>query len=245
MTAPFDSTRWSLVATASGDDEASRAALGELAEAYGYPLYAFARRLGRSPEDAQDLVQSFFAEVIEKQALERADPERGRFRTFLLTAFRNHASKRRDHDRALKRGGGATTLSLDFEDGEARYAREPEGGLEAEQLFERRFAYVLLDRAMARLAERYRAGSTEKAERYEALRPFLDGEGPPYREVAARLGISVTAVKVAVHRLRGHFREALRAEVADVIADANGVDAEIRDLLQALATPCRADPRSH
>lgn len=234
MSAPFDSTRWSLVATASGDGETARTALGELARAYGYPLYAFARRLGRSPEDAQDLVQSFFQEVIEKHALERADPRRGRFRTFLLTAFRNHASKRREHDAALKRGGGARMLSLDLEDGEARYALEPSGGLEAERLFERRFALVLLDRAMARLAERYRSGSAAKAERYEALRPYLDGEGPPYRVVGERLGLSETAVKVAVHRLRGHFREALRAEVADTIADPAGVDDEIRDLMRAI-----------
>ena len=235
---PFRSTRWSLVAQAGGDDDAARTALGELAEGYGYPLYAFARRLGRTPDDAQDLVQSFFTEVLEKDALGRADPERGRFRTFLLTAFRNHCSKRRDHDRAQKRGGGRPLVSLDLEDGESRYALEPEGGLEAEHLYERRFALVLIDRAMERLARRYRAGSPEKAERFEALRAALEGEGPSYRVLGERLGLSETAVKVAVHRLRGHFREALRQEVADTLDEASpdpaAIDAEIRELMSAL-----------
>ena len=221
-------------------DEVARTALGELAEAYAYPLYAFARRLGRSPDDARDLVQSFFAELIEKDGLVRADPERGRFRTFLLTAFRNHASKQRDREQALKRGGGQPLLSLDADDGERRYAAEPEAGLDAERLYERRFALVLLDRAEARLAARYRATTPEKAERFAMLRPCLDGDGPSYRILANRLGLSETAVKVAVHRLRGHFREALRAEVADTLAepspDAATVDAEIRTLRSALGT---------
>lgn len=234
----FAPTRWSLVVAAGGTDEAARTALGELAVGYAYPLYAFARRLGRSADDAEDLVQSFFAELVEKGGIGRADPERGRFRTFLLTAFRNHTSKRRDHDEAQKRGGGRTPLSLDLDDGESRYASEPEGGLDAERLYQRRFALTLLDRARDRLAVRYRAASPEKAERYEVLAPCLDADAPAYRILANRLGLSETAVKVAVHRLRGHFREALRTEVADTLADPApdppAVDAEIRDLLSAL-----------
>ncbi len=233
---PFAATRWSLVATASGSDETARTALGDLCRGYAYPLYAFARRLGRSTEDAEDLVQSFFAEVMETGMLERADPERGRFRTFLLTAFRNHASKAREREAAWKRGGRARHVSLDAEDGEARYRLEPAHLATAEHLFERRYALVLLDRARERVATRYRSGSAEKAERFEALKPVLEGDRTPsYRVLGERLGLSETAVKVAVHRLRGQLREALRAEVADTVDDPTRIDDEIRHLRDVLA----------
>jgi RNA polymerase sigma factor (sigma-70 family) len=231
--ARFVPTRWSLVSRAASHDGSARAALEDLCAAYWYPLYAFARRSGSSPEDAEDVVQSFFATLLEKEWLAQADPERGRFRTFLLAAFRHHASHVRERGRAQKRGGGRIPVPLD--DAEVRYAREPADRLTAEALYERRYALILLERAWTRVAERYREGGDAKAERFEALRPCVEGrDHAPYREIGERLGLGETAVKVAVHRLRGRFRESLRREVRDTIEDPAEVDAEIQGLLQAL-----------
>ncbi|MDJ0974412.1 MAG: sigma-70 family RNA polymerase sigma factor [Planctomycetota bacterium] len=234
---PFHTTRWSLVAQAAGaPDDASRAALDELLAAYWYPLYAFARRTGHDSHAAQDLVQGFFAALLEKDYVGDADQERGRFRTFLIAAFRNHASKERAKAGAQKRGGDRRILSLDFEDGERRYAREPAAGDTPEALFERRFAHALLDRALDRVAGDYRRKGAAQAERFQALRPLIVG-GPtqPYAEIGERLGVSETAVKVAVHRLRQRYRDALRAEIAETVDDPAAIDDEIRRLLSALA----------
>jgi len=233
----FRTTRWSLVLSAA--DEARRpeaAALDELCAAYWYPLYAFARRSGRDEADAQDLVQGFFATLIEKDYLADADPTRGRFRTFMLTSFRHFASKERAKAGALKRGGGVQTLSLDFEDGERRYRAEPVGGEAPEVIYERRWAHALLDRAFTVLARGERSGSAERAERYELLRHRLTG-GPqqPYREIGERLGLSETAVKVAVHRLRRRFAVCLRHEIADTLGDERLVPDELKRLREALA----------
>ena len=211
------------------------AALDELCAAYWIPLYAFARRRGESEADAQDLVQGFFAALIEKGYLADADRERGRFRTFLLAAFKHFASKERDKAKALKRGGGRTRLSLDFEDGERRYRLEPEDDRTPEDVFEKRWALTLLDRAAERLAARYRSSGPEQAERFDALRPLITG-GPtqPYRAIGERLGMSETAVKVAAHRMRQRYREALRAEIADTVTDPVLVDDEIVRLMDAV-----------
>lgn len=231
----FVPTRWSVVARATGRDPAARTALEELARGYWFPLYAFARRSGLSPEDAEDRVQSFFARLLDKGWLEQADPERGRFRTFLLVAFRHHASHERERDRALKRGGGSTVLSL--EHAETRYEEDARRSLPADRLYERRYTLALLDRAWARLAGRYRARGVDSAERFEVLRVYLeDADTPVYRVAAGRLGLSETAVKVAVHRLRGHFRDALRAEVADTLDDPAKVDDEIHRLMESIAS---------
>jgi len=229
----FATTRWSLVADAGAAGE--RAILGELCGAYWVPLYVFARRSGHSEDDARDLVQDFFATLIEKDYLAAADRDRGRFRTFLLAAFKNHASKLRERERALKRGGQRTRLSLDFDDGERRYQLEPADDRTPEDLFEKRWALTLLDRALERLAVRERGKGSEQAERFEALRPLLTG-GPaqPYRELGEQLGISETAVKVAVHRMRARYRDALRAEIADTVSDPAFVDDEIVRLMQAV-----------
>ena len=231
----FASTRWSVVqAGASGEPE-QRAALADLCEAYWYPLYAFARRSGASGDDAADLTQGFFERLIERGWVAQADRERGKFRTFLLAAFRHYMSNERAREGAKKRGGDRTRFSLDAEEAEARLHQEPAEGLTAGALFARRYALTLLERAWERLATRYREGRPERAERFDVLRPYLEGgEAPPYREVGASLGLSETAVKVAVHRLRGHFREALRAEVADTLDAGADVDAEIRELMAAL-----------
>ena len=232
----FHTTRWSLIATAAkGEGDEARAALEELCAAYWYPLYAFQRRRGSDADEASDFVQGFFAALLEKGYVGQADQARGRFRSFLMTALKHFASKEWAKAKALKRGGDRVHLSLDFEDGERRYKLEPEGGLGAEALFERRWALTLLDRSLARLAEEHRGGTSAKAERFEALRPFLGGAGEvPYRDVGLRLGISETAVKVAVHRLRARYRALLRDEIAQTVSDEAEIDAEIRRLMDAL-----------
>lgn len=232
----FRTTRWSLVASASeGTSEAGRAALGELCAAYWYPLYAFQRRRGSDPHEAADMVQGFFAALLEKGYVAQADRDRGRFRSFLMTALSHFASKEWAKAKALKRGGGSVHLSLDFDDGERRYQLEPAGGVSAERLFERRWALTLIDRALERLATEHRRASPEKAERFEALRPFLGGPGAePYRDVGLRLGMSETAVKVAVHRLKARYRDLLREEIAQTVSSEAEIDEEIRRLMEAL-----------
>lgn len=224
-----------MAAAAGAPDAASRAALDELLSAYWYPLYAFARRTGHDSHAAQDLVQGFFTALLEKDYVGDADRARGRFRTFLLAAFRHFASKERAKAGAQKRGGDRRILSLDFDDGERRYALEPAAGDTPEVLYERRFAHALLDRALARVAAAYRRKGPAQAERFQALRPVIVG-GPaqPYAEIGARLGLSETAVKVAVHRLRKRYGEALRAEIAETVEDPTAIDDEIRRLLSVL-----------
>ncbi len=232
----FDTTRWSLVADATGPaSSAARAALEELCEAYWYPMYAYLRRRGRTPDDAQDLVQGFFATLLEKDWLSQADRARGRFRAWLLTALKHFVSNEGQKARAQKRGGGRLFHSLDFDAGERRYGGEATTEATAESIYERSFALALLIRVLADVEQRYRAQGVEKAERYETLRPYLLlEEAPSYRETGKVLGLSETAVKVAVHRLRARFREALRREIAETLIDPAEVDAEIRYLLQTL-----------
>jgi RNA polymerase sigma factor (sigma-70 family) len=216
-------------------DPQARAALEGLCRDYWYPLYAFARRRGLSPEDACDLIQSFFVDLIERDALTAADRERGRFRTFLLTCCSNYLSHRREHDQSLKRGGGRRHVAIDLNDAEGRYGREVAHSLTAERLFERRWALTLLDGVLSRLQSEM--ADTGKAEMIERLRPALEGNGrpEPYREIAASLGMSEGAVKVAVHRLRARYRMLLREEVAQTIANPADVDSELAELLTALA----------
>jgi DNA-directed RNA polymerase specialized sigma24 family protein len=233
--ARFATTRWSLVVAAGeGITPEGRAALESLCRDSWFPLYAFARRGGASPEESQDRVQAFFATLLEKGYLKQADPSRGRFRTFLLAAFRHHASKERERDRALKRGGGVATFSLDASEGERRYLAEPGDDRTPERLYERRWALAVLDRVLADLRAAY---GGERAAVYEALRPFLlAGEpGPALETAAATLSMSPSATKMALHRLRRRYRECLRARIAETVADPSGVDDEIRHLLSALS----------
>ena len=241
MSDTFLTTRWSVVAAAGrGQPGRSapaevRAALSELCAAYWPPLYAFARRRGSPPDEAADLVQDFFARLLEKGDLAAADPQRGRFRAWLLTAFKHHASNVRDRERAQKRGGGRAPLSLDAAEAEQRFGPQLTDSRTPEAEFERRWALLVLDRALERLAvEQRRAG---KARELDELRPFLVAgeEGAPYAEIAERLGRSEGAVKVAVHRLRRRYGELLREEVAGTLADEREVEEEIGALLRALS----------
>jgi RNA polymerase sigma factor (sigma-70 family) len=232
--ARFASTRWSLVhAAAERRSPASDDALATLCQRYWYPLYAYARRLTNS-EDALDLTQEFFACLLEKEYLRQADPQRGRFRSFLLTAFKHFLSKARERDRAQKRGGGRQPLSLDVQTGEHRYRFEPVDAMTPEAIYERRWALTLLEQALSRLRQEMADAGKEK--QFDALKHALAGDeaARPYADIARDLGMSEAAVKTAVHRLRRRHLELLRATIADTVSDESEIDAELRDLFAAV-----------
>jgi RNA polymerase sigma-70 factor (ECF subfamily) len=231
--ARFASTRWSLV-LAAGERASPDAheALEVLCRTYWYPLYAFARRLGYSAADAQDLTQAFFTRLLEKDYLQEADRQRGKFRSFLLACFQHFVSKERQRARAQKRGGGRTALPLDFETAESRYNLEPSHDRTAERIYERRWALTLLDQALARLRQEFVDAGKDKV--FAQLKGFLTGEAVPYRQVGAELDMTEGAVKVAVHRLRRRFRELLLAEVGQTVARPDDVDDELRHLFTAV-----------
>jgi RNA polymerase sigma-70 factor (ECF subfamily) len=205
-----------------------------LCQLYWYPLYAYARRHVPNAHDAQDLTQSFFAQLLEKDYLRAADPRRGKFRSFLLTAFKHFLSKERERANARKRGGGRLPVSLDFQAGERRYQLEPVDHATPEMAFERRWALTVLEQTLARLRQELtRAG---KENLFERLKGVLAGEGldESYAQIADELGTSEQAVKVAVYRLRRRYQELLRAEIAQTVASPEEIDEELRDLFAAV-----------
>lgn len=220
-----------MVAAGDSQNPDSRAALADLCQDYWYPLYAYLRQRGYPQEEAEDLVQGFFAQLLEKNYLKAADRERGRFRSFLLTALKNYAANEWDRRTAQKRGGSTPPLSLDFENAEGRYTIEPADERTPEQEYDRGWATAQLEQVLTRM----RAEAGEGDERFALLQGFLTGEADdiPYREVAERLDISEGAVKVAVHRLRQRFGAVLREEVARTLADPADVDDELRHLFAA------------
>jgi RNA polymerase sigma factor (sigma-70 family) len=231
----FQTTRWSVVLTARGSEQPrAREALATLCGTYWYPLYAFIRRRGSSPEEAEDRTQAFFAHLLEKQALRHVDPGKGRFRSFLLASLRNFLSDEHAKTTAKKRGGGAAPISLDAEMAESRYALEAAHEVTPERLFERQWALTVIEQALARLRKRY--VGRNKGELFDVLKVFLSGEKRPvpYDEVARKLELTELAVKVAVHRLRKRFRDALRDEIAQTVVGAETVDDELRSLYAAL-----------
>lgn len=232
----FASTHWSLVAAAGHRDSPESAeALASLCHLYWYPLYAYARRSMPTAEDAQDLTQEFFAKLLEKEYLRQADPQRGRFRTFLLTAFRNFLAKERDRRNAQKRGGGRKQFSFDIQVGEDRYQHEPCHTATAELLYERRWALTLLEQALSRLRDELT--QVGKQALFTKLKPTLTGEeiSRPYAELAAEMNLSPEAVKVSVHRLRRRYAELLRAEIAQTVSTAAEIEDELRSLFVALS----------
>ncbi len=231
----FVTTHWSVVLAAgqSADAQAS-AALEQLCRTYWYPLYAYVRREGHNPTDAQDLTQEFFARLLARNSLAHVGPQKGKFRSFLLAALRHSLSDQRDRARALKRGGGAEVFSLDAQEAEERYRFEPVDRLDAEKIYERRWAMTLLEQAQQRLREELAAAG--KAELFERLRSFVAGDSEiSCGEVAAELGLSESAVKSAVHRLRERYRELVREEIAHTVADQTEIDAEIRYLITVMS----------
>ena len=232
----FATTHWSLVLAAGGDPStAATEALSALCAAYWYPLYAFLRRRGHAPEDAEDLTQGFFRQLLERGAVRVADPSRGRFRSFLLTALQHYVINEHGKTDALKRGGGQRPQSLDVESAEGRYANEPRTDDTPEHAFDRRWALTLLDRALARCAAEYAASGRRAL--FDQLAPVLTAgdAGRPYDEIARDCAMTEGAVKVAAHRLRERYRRVLRDEVAQTVSSAEEIDVELRHLAAALA----------
>lgn len=229
----FHTTRWSLVLAAQKDSDSTgaRRALAELCRDYWYPLYAFARRRGHSPHDAQDLTQAFFADLLERNPTS-ADPARGRFRSYLLGALKHFLANEWHRAHAQKRGGGRRIIEWDALDPEKRYALEPHAEGNPDALYDRRWALDLLDRAIGRLRAEF--DSKGDGATFDALKATLTGAEPPREDLARQLGMSEGALKVAIHRLRQRYRELLRAEIADTVDSPADVDGEMRHLVAVL-----------
>ncbi len=237
--AAFRTTRWSVVARAAVPaDPQAHTALAEMCHDYWPPLYAFARRLGNSPPDAEDLTQSFFAALIKKNTLAAAEPSRGKLRTFLLAAFQNHIADVAKREHAQKRGGGTEMLSIDATAAEEWFACEPAERETPETLYHWRWAMLLLERALDSLeVERTAAG---QGGAMKVLRPFLSltaSGAATYEEAAKQLGWTLNAARVAVFRLRARYRELLLELIAATLHDEDPatVEAEMRELLAALS----------
>lgn len=212
----------------------SQRALGSLCETYWFPLYAYVRRRVPDVNEAQDLTQSFFVQLLEKDYIGSATPERGRFRAFLLTALKHFLSKEWAKAKAQKRGGGRTPISLDFESADSSLRIEPAAGVTPEQIYDRQWAIALLQQVMDRLADEFeRAG---KGSRFEELKAFLVGDhaGTTYSDVAERLNITEAAAKKAASRMRRRYRELLREEIAHTVSRPDEIEDELRNLFATL-----------
>ena len=232
---PFQSTQWSIVlATQDTDPEQSRQALETLCAGYWPPLYAFVRRRGYSRWEAQDLVQGFFASMLEDGMRMDAHPDRGRFRTYLLACLKHFLADESRRRAALKRGGGVHHISMDAEAAEARGGLEPVDHRTADRLYDRQWALCLLDTVLAGLEREYRAGGRDAL--FEALKPVLSDPAARigYASVGAGLGMSEGAVKVAAHRLRKRYRDLLREEIARTVEGTQDVERELRELIESL-----------
>ena len=220
---------------AGGEDLLQKSeALEQLCRTYWYPLYAYIRRRGHGPEDAQDLTQEFFARLLRKNYPAQADRAKGKFRSFLLLTLNHFLADEFDRGTARKRGGGQVFIPLDVETAEGRYVREPADHLSPEKLFERRWAQSILENALVRLRQEY--GAETQPDAYAVLKGFEPGEqlSLSYLEAAARLGISESALKARIHRLRQRHRELVREEIARTVCTASEVDEELRHLLAVL-----------
>jgi RNA polymerase sigma factor (sigma-70 family) len=233
----FRTTRWSVVLlSAWSQAPGSKAALAELCRLYWLPLYAFVRRRGYSSADAQDLVQGFFLHLLDHKALAVVDPQKGKFRSFLLASIKNYLSKEADRARCSKRGGNIEFIPLDTENAEEVCQFEPADFLTAETIFDARWATALLHETMSRLGNQYAAQG--KSATLQALEPFLAPSGvqvvPSYEQAADQLQVSIAAVKTLIHRMRKQFTTLLREEVARTVSDPAEIDAEIHWLCEAL-----------
>lgn len=231
----FATTHWSVVLHAGRSDTTrARDALGKLCQVYWFPIYAYVRQRGYSPHDAQDLTQEFFARLLEQNWVTRADPEKGRFRSFLLGALNHFLAKEWRKDQAQKRGGGIPIEQ--FEAAEARYGNEPVAETAPEEQFDRKWAVTLLDVVLQRLNAEFEREN--KAKLFELLKPCLvgDRDAQPYSVLSHELSMSEGALKVAVHRLRRRYRQLLREEVAQTVASRDEVEAEMRHLVKVLAS---------
>lgn len=234
--AHFKTTHWSVVLQA-GQSISSQAgkALARLCQDYWYPLYAYVRRRGYSPQEAQDLTQDFFLRFLERQGIQQADRQRGKFRTFLLSSLGNFLANEWDKRKAVKRGGRCFFESWDALGAEERYNREPFHESTAEKLYERRWALTLLERTLNTLRREHAA--SRQAEVFDVLQSYLTGNEneETYQEAAARLGLSEAAVKMRVLRLRQRYRELLRAEIAETVSSPQELQEELKHLFSVLA----------
>jgi RNA polymerase sigma factor (sigma-70 family) len=230
----FVTTQWHMVVTAAEEGESQLLALEQLCRTYWYPLYAYIRKRGHGPEEAQDMTQEFFARLLEKNWLAEITPQGGRFRSFLLTALNRFLINQFHYHQAAKRGGGRPIISLDQEQAEQRYIREPVTHETPEKIFDRHWALTVLDRALTRLAEESRISGRSLP--FERLSPFLSREPEPgeYAQAGTLLKMGTGAVGVAVHRFRQRYRELVRCEVAETLADRGDADEEMRHLFTAL-----------
>jgi RNA polymerase sigma-70 factor (ECF subfamily) len=213
-----------------------RAALGELYRIYWYPLYAYIRRRGHTPEEAEDLTQGFFLHLLEHKTLERANPLKGKFRSFLLGSLQNYLSNEADRAHCLKRGGKAEFVYMNLDEAEGRYELEPVEELTPEKIFAARWALALLGEAMTHLRQEY--ATRQKIATVEVLQPYLDvqnsKEPPSYEQAAAALRVSVGAIKTLIHRLRKEYTALVRQEIQRTVSDPADVGAEIHELCEAL-----------
>ncbi len=232
----FKTTHWSVVLNAARTDNArANPALAKLCQTYWYPLYTYIRRSGHPTEEAKDLTQEFFARLLEKNYLQGIEVDKGKFRSFLLTALKRFLANEWDRANRLKRGGGHQIISLDAEDTENRYRLEPVDPMTPEKLFERRWANTLLGQVMAALEGEFAAAG--KGQFFKELKPFLSGddEHASYAEISRRVEVSEGALRVNVHRLRQRYRELLRLEIANTVERPEEIDDEIRYLFSALS----------
>jgi len=232
----FVTTRWTVVLTAGGiDTTQSRQALEHLCRTYWYPLYAYVRRRGYSAHDAQDLTQAFFARLLAQQSLAKADPDRGRFRCFMLTAMNHFLASEWQRGMAQKRGGGWAVLSLEWAAAEQRFDLEPAIHSSPDKIFEKQWAMTLLEAVLNRLELEFQ--NAGKAAWFATLKPTLLGlrESQPYATLATQLGMNENAVNVAVHRLRKRYRELIRDEIANTLDSPEEIEAEMGHLLRVLA----------
>jgi len=229
------STRWSVVLAAGGrESPASQQALETLCQTYWYPLYAYIRRRVGTEDEAQDLTQAFFAKLLENNYVAAADPQRGRFRAFLLTSFKHFLVNEWKRQRAQKRGGGNVPISLDLSDAESRYRLEPAHQQTPERVFERQWAVTLVNTVLLQLRQEFSNAGKER--QFEQLKCFLIGpsDSTTYAEASRTLNMSEGAVRVAAHRLRKRYRQLLRNEIAQTVSAPSEIDEEIRNLFVAL-----------
>jgi DNA-directed RNA polymerase specialized sigma24 family protein len=232
----FATTHWTVVMAAGrGSSLEAEAALEELCRTYWFPLYVYVRRQTPTREDAEDLTQAFFARFLEQNYLEKLTSQKGKFRAFLLAALKHFLANEWDRAKSQKRGGGVMLLSLDWQDANARYQIEPVDNLSPDKLYDRAWAVTLLTRVLARLRDEN--ATEDKASLFEQLKGFLmvGTSAIPYGEAAARLALSEGAVRVAVHRLRRRYRELLRLEISQTLADSAQIGEEMKTLFSAFA----------
>lgn len=225
-----------LACTGEDDTGQARAALGELFQIYWYSLYAYIRRRGYGEHDAEDFVQGFCLHLQEKNALAKADPRRGKFRTFLLTSLQNFLANQQARSRAQKRGGGRDMIFLDSEEASARYRLEPVDRLTPEAIFDTRWAHAVLEETLAGLRADFVERGKERL--FDGLASFLSADEPvhSYQQAAIRLGLPLSAIKTSVHRLRQDYRAKLREEIARTVSTPEEVDDELRYLRKVLVT---------